>query len=301
MHSCGAEKIVENLKEIKMVIAVASGKGGTGKTTISVGMASYLNKKGKSVNILDCDVEEPNVNLFIKADISVQETVYKPIPGVIKERCDRCGKCEEICQFNCILVTPEGPLIFPDMCHSCGGCRLVCPPGAIIDEMRELGTVEEGYYENIRYIGGRLNVSEAMSPPLIESVKKHIADEEVNIIDAPPGTSCPVIESIKDSDYVIMVTEPTPFGLNDLMLGVEMVREVGIPHGIVINRSDIGDGEVRKYCREQGIEILAEIPNSMELAKKYADGDFMDFLINEFETDISNIISRSSCNSIAGV
>ncbi len=276
-----------------MIISVASGKGGTGKTTISLGIASYLNKIGKDVTILDCDVEEPNINLFLKSEIKVHDVVYKPIPGAVNERCDKCGKCEEICEFNCILVTVDGPLIFPDMCHSCGGCKLVCPTGAIIEEMREIGIIEEGDYENIHYIGGRLNVSEAMSPPLINSVKKHVAEHGINIIDAPPGTSCPVIESINQSDYVIMVTEPTPFGLHDLSLGIEMIRELNIPHGVVINRSDIGDDRVVEYCNNEGIEILAEIPNSIELAKQYAIGELTDLLVEHFKDEFDDIIIKS--------
>ncbi len=280
-----------------MIISVASGKGGTGKTTISLGLASYLNKSGKGVTLLDCDVEEPNVNLFLKAEIKVNETVYKPVPGAVAERCDQCGKCEEICQFNCILVTKDGPLIFSDMCHSCGGCRHVCPTGAIIEEMRELGSIEEGYFEKIRYIGGRLKVGEAMSPPLISSVKKHLSEDDINIIDAPPGTSCPVIESIKDSDFVVMVTEPTPFGLYDLSLGIEMIREIGIPYGVVINRSDIGDDRVTRYCQNEGINILAEIPNSLELAKRYAEGNLVKYMADnldkEFSTVIKNIFDKT--------
>lgn len=284
-----------------MVIAVASGKGGTGKTTIAAGLATYISKKGKDVTILDCDVEEPNVNLFVKADIKVNETVYKPIPGVVSDRCDRCGKCEEICQFNCILVTKDGPLIFPDMCHSCDGCRLICPTGAIVNEQREIGMIEEGYTEKIRYIGGKMKIGEAMSPPLIESVKRHISDDDINIIDAPPGTSCPVIASVRDSDYVVMVTEPTPFGLYDLDLGVEMIRAVGVPFGIVINRSDIGDSRVVDYCKEQGIDILAQIPNSIELAKRYAEGNFTEYFVDNFGSDLENILSKSNCGSATGV
>lgn len=281
-----------------MIISIASGKGGTGKTTLSLGLAFYLNELGKEVHLLDCDVEEPNINLFLKTEIILTESVYKPVPGVVKQRCDKCGKCEEICEFNCILVTANGPLIFPDICHSCSGCKLVCPTGAIIDEMRVIGIIEEGACENINYIGGRLNVSEAMSPPLIKSVKKHIAEGGINIIDAPPGTSCPVIESVIGSDYVVMVTEPTPFGLHDLSLGLEMIRELNIPHGVVINRADIGDDRVARYCKYEGIDILAEIPNSHELAKRYAQGDLRDYIVENLNEEFENIISRTCLSGI---
>jgi MinD superfamily P-loop ATPase len=284
-----------------MIIAVASGKGGTGKTTVALGIAYYLNKAGKCVTLLDCDVEEPNINLFLKSEIKCMETVNRAIPDVVKDLCNSCGKCEEICLFNCIFVTNDGPLIFPEMCHSCGGCRLVCPPGAITEIQREIGVIEEGCMENIRYFGGRLNVSEAISPPLIEAVKKHISENDINIIDSPPGTSCPVIKSVKGSDYVVMVTEPTPFGLNDLKIGIEMLKELGLPCGVVINRSDIGDSRVIDYCREQNIKILAQIPNSIELARRYSSGDFMDFFINKFSGAIDDILSGAGLNFYAGV
>ncbi len=176
---------------------------------------------------------------------------------------------------------------------------LACLNGAIIEEMKEMGTIEKGNYKNIRYIGGRLNIGEAMSPPLINSVKKHITEDGINIIDAPPGASCPVIESVNGTDYVIMVTEPTPFGLHDLSLGIEMIRALDIPHGVVINRADIGDGRVVEYCNNEGIEILAEIPNSVELAKKYAHGELTDFLTEHFKDEFDTIMNKSSLKDIA--
>ena len=276
-----------------MIITVASGKGGTGKTTISLAISAYLDRRGTSVSILDCDVEEPNVNLFLKSDIKVKETVYVPIPYVNEDKCDTCGKCQEICEFSSIVLIGKNPLVFPEMCHSCGGCKLVCPNGAITEINKELGIIEDGFIGNIHYIGGKLKIGEAISPPLIRSVKKHFTDNSINIIDAPPGTSCPVVESVRDSDYVILVTEPTPFGLNDLELAVGMVREIGIPFGVVINRSDIGDARVVDFCKKEKIEILASIPNSIELARKYSAGEFVDFFLENFNDDIENILSRS--------
>jgi MinD superfamily P-loop ATPase len=275
-----------------MIISVASGKGGTGKTTIAVSMAHYLNKKGTPVSILDCDVEEPNVNLFLKSEIKVHETVYIPIPTLNEKKCNSCGKCEDICRFNAVVLIKGRPMIFNDICHSCGGCKLVCPTGALTEESKEIGTVEEGYLDNIRYIGGALKIGEAISPQLINSVKKHIIEEEINIIDTPPGTTCPVVESVRESDYLILVTEPTPFGLHDLKLSVGMARELGLTFGVVINKSGLGDNTVSEYCADEGIDIIAEIPNSVELAKKYTSGDFIDYVLEEFSAEIKKIVSH---------
>ena len=274
-----------------MILSIASGKGGTGKTTLAVSIASYLDGQDKAVTILDCDVEEPNVNLFLKTDIKTHETVYVPVPAINDAKCSGCGKCEDICRFSSIIMIEEKPLVFPDMCHSCGGCKLVCPTGAISEATKEIGVVEEGCSGNIRYIGGALKISEAISSPLIQSVKKYIAKDEFNIIDSPPGTSCPVIESIKGSDYVILVTEPTPFGLYDLKLSAGMIREIGLPFGIILNRSDIGGTGVIDYCNSENIDILAEIPNSITLARKYSTGDFVDFFLQSFAKELQSIIS----------
>ena len=278
-----------------MILSVASGKGGTGKTTIALAIASYLNTRGASVSILDCDVEEPNINLFLKSEIKVKETIYVPIPSVNNDRCNGCGNCGDICQFNSIVMIGDTPQTYPDMCHSCGGCVLACPNDAITEIGKEIGIVEEGYSDKIRYIGGRLKVGEPISPPLIKAVKNHISNKNgnINIIDAPPGTSCPVIESVRESDYAILITEPTPFGLNDLSLSVDMIRELCIPFGIVINRSDIGDNRTLDYCNRENIDIIASIPNSLELAKKYSTGEFVNFFIDNFESDLINVITRA--------
>ncbi len=275
-----------------MIISVASGKGGTGKTTIAVSIAHYLNNKGTAVSILDCDVEEPNVNLFLKSEIKVHETVYIPVPALNEKKCNSCGKCEEICLFNAIVLIKGKPMIFQDICHSCGGCKLVCPTGALTEESKEIGIVEEGYIDNIRYVGGSLKIGEAISPPLIKSVKKHIIENEINIIDAPPGTTCPVVESVKGSDYLVLVTEPTPFGLHDLKLSVGMARELGLTFGVVINKAGLGDNKVFDYCSDEGIDIIAEIPNSIELAKKYTAGNFIDYLLENFTREIEKIVSH---------
>ena len=272
-----------------MKIAVASGKGGTGKTTISVALGTYLARKGLSVEILDCDVEEPNANIFLKAPIEKKEKVYSLVPHVNLEQCTGCGACDSICEFSAIVLVKGKPLVFPDMCHSCGGCTLVCPQKAISEKEKEIGIIEEGQTETITYRGGRLNISEAMSPPLIKYVKKQSEASDITIIDSPPGTSCPVIEAIDKTDYVILVTEPTPFGLHDLKLAVGMVRETGIPFGVVINRSDGGDYRVVHYCGKEQVDVIAEIPQSRTIAENYSKGEFVNAFISSFSDSLENI------------
>ncbi len=252
-----------------MIISIASGKGGTGKTTIAVNLTLSL---GNNVQYLDCDVEEPNGHIFIKPEFQPPITVGTPIPGVDKSKCTYCGKCGEICQYHAIVVIKNNVLVFPEMCHSCAGCWLVCPENAISPIDRELGVIEQGYNGGVEFIHGKLRIGEAMSPPLIRKVKSKIDPAKTVIIDAPPGTSCPVIESVKKSDFVLLVTEPTPFGLNDLKLAVEMVRSLKLKLGVIINRSDVGNDDVRDYCAEENIPILMEIKNDRKIAEAYSRG-----------------------------
>ena len=255
-----------------MIISVASGKGGTGKTTVATNLAFSL---GSDVQILDCDVEEPNSHLFMKPVIELTETVYTPVPDIDEDKCNYCRKCVEICRFKAIAIFNETVLTFPELCHSCGGCMEVCPEDAITETGRELGIVERGRCENIAFVHGRLRVGEAMSPPLIKKVRLHIKPDKINIIDAPPGTSCPVIAAMKDTDFVLMVTEPTPFGLHDLKLAVEAVKLLGIPCGLVINRSDIGNNDVRVYAEQEDLPILMEIPFDRGIAEVYSRGELI--------------------------
>ena len=240
-----------------MIISIASGKGGTGKTTVATNMAVSL---GSDVQLLDCDVEEPNSHLFLKPEFSETKTIYAPVPEVDKEKCTLCGKCGEICQFKAIVVIGETVLPFHELCHSCGGCMEVCPENAISEVGRELGVIQKGHRNGIEFIHGRLRVGEAMSPPLIKKVRALTDPNKLTIIDAPPGTSCPVIESMRNTDFVLLVTEPTPFGLHDLKLAAGAVRLLNIPHGLVINRSDMGDDQVQAYAEREGIPVLLEIP-----------------------------------------
>ncbi|MFH2045585.1 MAG: ATP-binding protein [Pseudomonadota bacterium] len=255
-----------------MIISVASGKGGTGKTTIATNLAVSI---GEDVQILDCDVEEPNAHLFLNPIIKETKKVMAPVPSVDEDKCTFCGKCAEICQFKAIIILGKTILTFPEMCHSCGGCMEVCPAGAVSETGRELGVIETGNRNGVEFVHGRLKVGEAMSPPLIRMVRSFTKPELLTIIDAPPGTSCPVITSMKGSNFILLVTEPTPFGLHDLKLAVEAVRILGIPHGLVINRSDIGDGQVKDYAAKNKIKVLMEIPYSRKIAEAYSIGQLI--------------------------
>ena len=255
-----------------MIIAVASGKGGTGKTTVATNLAKSI---GEGVQLIDCDVEEPNSHLFLNPQIEKTEKVYVPRPNVDLDKCTYCGECAKICRFSAIVVVKEHVLVFPELCHGCGGCTLVCPEEAISEIPKPIGRVEQGKSDSLGFIHGRLEVGEAMSPPLIKAARGLAKENTVVIIDSPPGTSCPVIASIKGSDFCILVTEPTPFGLNDLELAVEVVFELGIPAGVVINRSDIGDLAVKEFCEQRGIPILMEIPEDRQIAEAYSSGVMM--------------------------
>ena len=268
-----------------MIISVASGKGGTGKTTIAVNLALALAKdKEKNVQFLDCDVEEPNAHLFLEPVITNSESVEIPVPKIDDKKCNYCGKCAEVCVFNAIAVTKNKVLVFPGLCHGCGACTLFCPEKAISEKGNKIGILEEGKAGYINFTHGRLNIGEPMAPPIIRKIKKKIKKDDIKgenndftnhhitLIDAPPGTSCPVIESIKDSDYTILVTEPTPFGLHDLILAVEVLRKLKIPHGVVLNKCDIGDHKVEEYCKKNDIPLLLSIPLDRKIAVAYSKG-----------------------------
>ena len=252
--------------------AIASGKGGTGKTTVAVNLARILADKNKRVQYLDCDVEEPNGHLFLKPLLSTSEPVSTLVPVVDEQLCNGCRRCAEVCEYNAIAVLKKA-LVFPELCHACGGCAIVCPTGAIREEPRVVGGLETGKADGVEFVHGRLNVGEPMAPPLIRAVKRKTSDEGVVFLDAPPGTSCAAVTSVRDADFVVLVTEPTPFGLNDLILAVEMIRAMKLKHGIVINRADIGDARVRDYCLNENIPILLELPDDRRLAEAYSRGD----------------------------
>ena len=272
-----------------MDIAIASGKGGTGKTTISMSLASYYADKEISVAILDCDVEEPNVNLFLHAAVyeEVQATVL--IPAVNNVLCTGCGKCGEICRYSAIVLIKGKPLVLKEMCHSCGGCFLVCPEQAISEVKRTTGIIELGEINGIKYAGGRLNIGEAMSPPLIKEVKKYHSDMDIRLMDSPPGTSCPVIESVRSCDFLILVSEPTPFGLNDLKLAADMARAMKIPFGVVENRASAGNNRLSEFCTNESIPLIASIPNTREIAVRYSRGDSVSYIRENFSDELEKI------------
>jgi MinD superfamily P-loop ATPase len=255
-----------------MIISIASGKGGTGKTTVATNLAVSL---GSMVQLLDCDVEEPNAHLFMQPVFDLTETVTTPVPEVDMDKCTFCGKCGDICQFKAIVVVGETVLPFEELCHSCGGCMAVCPEGAITEKGRELGVIQKGHRNGVEFIHGKLRVGEAMSPPLINKVLSYTDPARLTIVDAPPGTSCPVIESMKNADFVLLVTEPTPFGLYDLKLAVGAVNILDIPCGLVINRSDLGDKKVKEYADQENLPILMEIPFDRQIAETYSRGELV--------------------------
>jgi MinD superfamily P-loop ATPase len=255
-----------------MIISVASGKGGTGKTSIATSLAAVL---GSRAQLLDCDVEEPNCHILMKPVIESSDSITLPVPVVDMDTCSLCGRCGEVCRFSAIVVIGEQVLTFPEMCHGCGGCSLLCPERAIAEGPRELGVLETGFSGPVQFVQGRLRIGEAMSPPLIRAVKKKINGTRVAILDAPPGASCPVMHTVMGSDFIILVTEPTPFGLHDLGIAVDALTPLGIPFGVVLNRSDIGDRGVHEFCADRGIPMLAEIPHSRKIAEGYARGDLL--------------------------
>ena len=255
-----------------MIISIASGKGGTGKTTVATNLALSL---GSNVQLLDCDVEQPNAHLFIHPVFDCTDTVTTPVPEIDMDKCTLCGKCAGICEYKAIVVVAETVLAFDELCHSCGGCMAVCPEKAITEKGRELGVIQKGHRNGIEFLHGKLRVGEAMSPPLIKAVLSYRDPAKPTIVDAPPGTSCPVIEAMKPADFVLLVTEPTPFGLYDLKLAVGAAKILDIPCGLVINRCDMGDEKVKAYAADENLPILMEIPFDRRIAEAYSRGDMI--------------------------
>jgi MinD superfamily P-loop ATPase len=272
-----------------MIIAIASGKGGTGKTTVAVNLALSINADSTDLLFLDCDVEEPNAHLFLNPTIERREEVGVLIPEVDYDKCTFCGRCAEVCAYHALAVVKQNVLVFPELCHGCGSCTLNCPEEAIHEVLNVTGVIEEGQavvksqvpnlksqnFRGIRFAHGILNIGEAMAVPVIRALKKRIEEDSdhVVILDASPGTSCPVVETMRGSDFVLMVTEPTPFGLHDLRLAVEVARdELGLPVGVVINRDGVGDRGVEDYCAAEGIPILMRIPLDRRIAEAYSEG-----------------------------
>lgn len=271
-----------------MTISVASGKGGTGKTTVAANLAYSLHR----VTLVDCDVEEPNAHIFIKPEIINELTVFAMTPGIGDSLCDLCGKCADFCRFNAIAVLEKGALIFPELCHHCGGCVIVCPHNAIIEEDTILGRIEEGLSDEINFIHGISEVGLAESTPIIQKEKDLMDGADICIIDAPAGTSCLMVEAIRDSDFCLLVSEPTPFGLNDLMLAVQVVRDFSIPFGVIINRADIGDAALKQYCEKEEIPVLLEIPYERSIAESYSNGILISEAMPEYMKTFQQLFGR---------
>lgn len=278
-----------------MIIAVASGKGGTGKTTVS---ASLVSSWKRQVLAVDMDVEEPNLHLFLKPESVNSEAAYLEVPMLDKARCKQCGACAELCQFKALSVMGAHLLVFPDMCHGCGGCMRICPQGALQKGHRELGVVERGITsDGISCLTGRLRIGEAMSPPLMGKVRQRMHAQATQescdiIIDAPPGVSCPAMTAVQDADVVLLVTEPTPFGLHDLRLAWQAFRPLGKPMGVVINRAGLGDERVQAFCRDKDLPLLAEIPFRRDIAEHYAKGGIMAQLDLDLRATFEDLAER---------
>lgn len=251
-----------------LILTVASGKGGTGKTTVAVNMALSL----ENVQLLDCDVEEPNSNILLQAKIFETEPVNTKFPAISEDICVYCGKCAKFCGYNALFVAPKTVMVFPELCHSCGGCLLVCPKNAITEKERQIGVIKKGKKENVEIVYGELNVGEAMAVPLIKAVKNQMRSNKDVVIDAPPGTACSLVASVHKTDYCILVTEPTPFGFHDLKIAVQVIKNIGIPMGVVINRAGLGDRKVYEFCEDKNITVLMEIPFSKKIAELYSQG-----------------------------
>jgi MinD superfamily P-loop ATPase len=294
-----------------MKFAIASGKGGTGKTTVSASLASVWNSP---VIAVDLDVEEPNLHLFLKPEITGSKTADLEIPIVDESRCTFCSKCKDICQFKAISVMGNVLLTFPEMCHGCGGCIAVCPAAAISSGSRVLGEISWGKAGRIEFLMGRLRVGEAMSPPLMREVKSKlqsvIAGTEIDaIIDAPPGVSCPAVTAVMDSDVILLVTEPTPFGLYDLTLAHRAFAPLDKPMAVIVNRAGLGFSSLYEYCAAGKLPILIEIPNDRRIAEAYAEGS----IISEYSTEYRDLFidladkmnsmnhCRNNCKEVIGV
>jgi len=261
-----------------MKVAIASGKGGTGKTTLSTNLAAFMSEAGQVI-LADLDVEEPNSGLFIKGELIHQEDKYKMIPEWDKTRCELCGNCQTVCNYNAVLKIADAIMVFPELCHGCYACSELCPTGSLPMKQKKMGELRSFRKDNLSLVESRLIIGEEQAVPLIRQtidfVNANFSDDVTKIFDSPPGTSCPVIEATKDADLIILITEPTPFGLHDLKLAVETIRQLEKEFVVVINRHGIGDDGVDLYCKEENIRVVARIPNDRKIAETYSRGELL--------------------------
>lgn len=277
-----------------MKITIASGKGGTGKTTISTNLTSYIASQGNDVVLTDLDVEEPNSALFLKTKPKNTSISNKMVPSWESTNCTLCGKCAKVCNFNAIVAMPSEILVFPELCHSCYACSELCPTNSMPMNPQRIGEIKEFEAESFTFIEGRLDLGQEMAVPLISQTIKYTQENypnHIKIFDAPPGTSCPVIEASRDSDFVILITEATPFGLNDLTLAVETMRVLKQKFGVIINRDGIGDSGVAEYCLRENIPLIAKVKNDKEVAKLYSKGELIYNQVEHFKSSLDEIIS----------
>ena len=287
------ENLTTETLAIKMKITIASGKGGTGKTTVSTNLTSYLANQGKKVVLADLDVEEPNSALFIASKLKNEKICNKMVPKWESENCTLCGKCAEVCNFNAIVALPSEILVFPELCHSCYACSELCPTNSLPMAPQRIGEIKEYEAKGFSFVEGRLDLGQEMAVPLISQTIDYI-DENfkgyIEIFDAPPGTSCPVIEASRGSDFVVLITEATPFGLNDLKLAVETMRVLKQKFGVIINRYGIGNDSVEEYCKNENIPIITKIKNDKEVAKLYSKGELIYPKIEHFKNSLDEIV-----------
>lgn len=271
-----------------MRIAVASGKGGTGKTLVATHLAVALSQQ-RATTLIDCDVEAPNAHLFLHPTLSERQEVAKQIPVIDTARCTQCGQCVEACEFKALALLGNRLLVFEPLCHGCGRCRLVCPMDAIQERSHVLGVLERGHAGDLSFAHGRLNIGEAMASPLIRELKRSTVETEFVVLDAPPGTACPVISTLHDVDVAVLVTEPTPFGLHDLRAAVGVARALGVPVGVVLNRADIGDEDVEEYCDDEGLPILLRIPFDRRIAEAGAQGRLLTDVLPAWQDTFAHV------------
>lgn len=279
----------------ELTITIASGKGGTGKTTIATNLA-YVLQALREVQFIDCDVEEPNSHLFLQPEFRGNEEIGINVPVVNQAKCLHCSRCSDFCVFNALALLGKELLVFPELCHGCGGCSFICPAQAISEEKRIIGWHDWGQAQGMEFLQGRLKVGTPLAPPIIKAMKTKVSAEKLTIIDAPPGTSCSMVATIYGSDYVILVTEPTPFGLHDLQLAYQVVRKLNLPCGVVINRADLDLGSAREqiaeFCAKEGVPILLEVPFKREYATCYASGELLVTRFPELTTGLESLFQR---------